>query len=613
MGCPAPVTPPPPEVDAGVPAFTLNAPAPPRLGPCAKGWREQVLDGGDERWCEPWPEGGRQSCASPAFVHFPGEPGCARLGSACPSGEWPEGLPDASVLYVRAGAGDGGVGSTSAPFGTIAEALAVAPAGSVVALGAGTFDEAVRLKAGVTLWGACVEGTVVTSSTPSESAGVLTPLGKGTAARNLTVSGRRPGVWVGAGASIHLEDVLVDGATFGGWILVSGGAGSAQGLVIRDTRSRERDLKFGQALHLEGAGAVEVRRAVFEKNRDIGASSSSGSARLELTDVAILDTDSRELDGVNGRGLNLQGGATATLTRVIFERHRDFALVVQGGGSALTGTDVVLRDTTGLASTGAFGRGVDVQAGSRISLSRALVERSREVGVFVGEPGAVAELTDVVVRDTDSQASDGTFGRGLHAQDGAQVTVTRGRFSRNREAGVFADGAGTRLTLADLVIEDTVGRAQDATAGAGLTVQAGAGVELTRAVLSRNRRGGVFAMEPGSWARLVDLAVLDTRVEDCAATTCAALPFGTGLGSYQGAAIELRRFLVSKSALCGLQPAEGGTLVAEEGEVRGNAIGACVTDSSFDVGQISNRVDYVDNGLRLDSRALPLPKSLTSR
>jgi hypothetical protein len=59
-----------------------------------------------------------------------------------------------------------------------------------------------------------------------------------------------------------------------------------------------------------------------------------------------------------------------------------------------------------------------------------------------------------------------------------------------------------------------------------------------------------------------------------------------------------------------LQPEKGGTLVASEGQVRGNAIGVCVTDPAFDLAQVSDRVDYLENTTRLDSRVLALPSSL---
>ena len=73
------------------------------------------MDGGDgPAWCEPWPGGAPEDCGADE-AHFPGEPGCVRVGSACPAGGLPEGLPsDRPVVYVRAAA-TGGDGTVASP------------------------------------------------------------------------------------------------------------------------------------------------------------------------------------------------------------------------------------------------------------------------------------------------------------------------------------------------------------------------------------------------------------------------------------------------------------------------------------------------------------------
>src|SRR5690349_3209327 len=97
----------------------LGAPTPPELPrlTCAEGWRS--ADG----VCEPWPETGAASCADDE-AHFPGTPGCVRLGPACAADGWPVApMGSGTVRWVRAGAASGGDGSQSAPFSTINEAL----------------------------------------------------------------------------------------------------------------------------------------------------------------------------------------------------------------------------------------------------------------------------------------------------------------------------------------------------------------------------------------------------------------------------------------------------------------------------------------------------------
>ena len=50
--------------------------------------------------------------------------------------------------------------------------------------------------------------------------------------------------------------------------------------------------------------------------------------------------------------------------------------------------------------------------------------------------GAVATFADVVIKNTQEQASDGSSGRGINIQEGAALTFTRGLVSSNRDVGV---------------------------------------------------------------------------------------------------------------------------------------------------------------------------------
>src|SRR5262245_54496531 len=65
--------------DAGT---TLAAPAAPVLTPCPAGWRE-LRDAHGVATCDPWPETSHADCAADE-VHWPGAPGCARIGTDCP-------------------------------------------------------------------------------------------------------------------------------------------------------------------------------------------------------------------------------------------------------------------------------------------------------------------------------------------------------------------------------------------------------------------------------------------------------------------------------------------------------------------------------------------------
>ena len=84
----------PPEDEGGVttcdPWPDGNPVTLPVLTPCPEGWRKvPVTKSGDVMGCDPYPKEGAHECASDE-AHFPSEPGCSRIGTACPEGNWAE-------------------------------------------------------------------------------------------------------------------------------------------------------------------------------------------------------------------------------------------------------------------------------------------------------------------------------------------------------------------------------------------------------------------------------------------------------------------------------------------------------------------------------------------
>jgi hypothetical protein len=239
---------------------------------------------------------------------------------------------------------------------------------------------------------------------------------------------------------------------------------------------------------------------------------------------------------------------------------------------------------------------------------------------MVAHVGTRLTLEDVAVRDTRSRESDRDFGRGLNIQDGASVQVRRAAFDRNLDAAVAAFGSGTSLILQDVVVRDTGSRATDHTYGAGLSAHGDVSVEVTRGLFERNRDVAINAVRAGCSVRLQDVVVRDTLGADCRLDSppCPGTG-GMGFGSYGGANLVASRFLVTGSALCGVQIAqgldefgvpfpEGGMIDLHEGEVSFNAVcGVNVQTAGFDFGRLMDRILYRGNPANLDATALPVP------
>ena len=434
------------------------------------------------------------------------------------------------------------------------------------------------------------------------------------------------GVQVQDGANVEVSRSLFErNRDIGVFSFGNGTILSLTDTIVRETLGRNGDRQFGRGLEVQEGAIVEVSRAVFERNREFGVYAIGDGTILNLTDVIVRETQSQENDRLWGRGLSVQEGAQVTVNRAVFERNRDVGVKAAHAGTILSLTDVIVRETQSRESDGMGGAGLAVQQGAQVEVSRAVFERNRDVGVLAGHADTILSLTDVIVRETQHRESDGMGGgggAGLHVQNGAHAEVSRSLFERNRSVGVVAGYAGTILSLTDVIVRETQSRESDGWFGRGLNVQEGANVKVIRALFRRNREIGVVAFSAGTILNLTDVVVCETLERECAKDTCADFGDGSGIASLGGAHIEINRFLVSQSALCGIQLAigsfineqgesisyeYGGTMDLYEGEVSHNPIGVNIQTEDFDIDRLMDSVIYRENERNLDTNQLPVP------
>jgi len=199
----------------------------------------------------------------------------------------------------------------------------------------------------------------------------------------------------------------------------------------------------------------------------VGVTTSAEDVRLEK--LWVHDTGSY--------GVNTRGGAKVVLEGSLIERVTSVAVVSEG--TTLTVDASVVRDTQKHPGDDIFGRGIEAhidpttKTRSVLTVRRSLLERNASHGMFIA--GSTASVTESVVRDTRSQASDGKYGRGIHVQVDV-TTKERGKldvqsclFERNADAGIGA--AASDVTIVGTVIRDTKGNAAAGTGGHGVNVQ----------------------------------------------------------------------------------------------------------------------------------------------
>jgi hypothetical protein len=380
---------------------------------------------------------------------------------------------------------------------------------------------------------------------------------------------------------------------------------TAEDLVVRGTLPRGRDGAFGRGLGaLEGA-QVRIVRGTFDRNREGGAIVGA-DAYMRLEDTVVRRTLPQQLGNIEGWGLGADAGGHLELHRVRVEGNREVGLFIDGDGTRLTAEDLVVMQTQSSAGDGTFGRGLQIQDGALASIIRGRVEANRQIGIAVDNLGTEVHLIDVAVVGTLPEEGTGSLGRGIHVQRGAQLQMLRGLLAENHETALLVATPYSLVGLDQVAIRDTRSEIGVGLAGRGIGVYES--TLLARGIrLDRNREAGIMVDGATGRAVIEDAVIADTMERACATDLCAGAGGGVGAVSSDGASIDMRRFLVTRSAFIGIQLTRNGEMDLHEGEVSYNPIGANVQNDGFDIERLMDQVRYRENDVNLDSRQAHVP------
>jgi len=305
--------------------------------------------------------------------------------------------------------------------------------------------------------------------------------------------------------------------------------------------------------------------------------------------------------------MNVESQSQVTLRRGRFAFNHSGGVVVFNSGTDVTLEDVSVTDTQPQAGNMFFGRGIDISDGAVVFVTRGVIERNHSTGVLVST-GSNLALTDVSIVDTMPEPLSMQFGRGLGVQ-GAQVVYERGLVHRSHEAGIFVALEQSELVLADVSVTDTQPTANKMSGGRGLDVTRGARIDWTRGVLSGNHEVGMLIKGLGTTADLREIVVSDTRAAPCDARGACEGFLGSAIMVESGAEMTLSVFDLTSNSLAGLQFLSPGQIRASDGVVHANIIGVNIQNSDLNVADAFENVLTFDNQRNRDFSDLPVPES----
>jgi len=369
------------------------------------------------------------------------------------------------------------------------------------------------------------------------------------------------GVGIVARAGVRLTAVattLEHNRHIGLWAYTPGTSLDLQDLVIRNTESQQADAGYGWGMEIGFGVQAVISRALFEYNHELAIMVTSANASLRLQDALVGDTRYSDFDASGGSGVWVQSGASAVLTRVLLERNRSNAIGVDGEGTRLQLEDVAVLDTRIDLDGGEVGRSALVENGASLEARRCLFEESRAVAITVIEAGTRVTLEDSVVSYAYSSGPDNLSGIGLLAVSGSNVTLNRVLLDENRQLGMWIGDPDTTADISDLTVSSTRGEYGTGLDGQGLLATNGSQVTLERALFEGNRSSAIDIHDPGTLAQMSDVTVRVTHGQQ------QDHKFGWGLQVVGGARLELTRGLLERNADAGMVIYRPGTVVVLE-------------------------------------------------
>ncbi len=354
------------------------------------------------------------------------------------------------------------------------------------------------------------------------------------------------GIQAGGGAALQATGCTIQGSEAAG--VSAEGAGTVLDLVdcqVLDNASSVAGLQGAGISAIEGAAVSASGTTVFG-NGQYGVAATGEGTVVTVVNSTVSDTIERNA-GVDGAGLAVGLGATMHCEGCTVQGNVGAGALAQGGTLQLRDTTV---SDTEPASDGSFGAGVIAQEGASVELVACVVEDNVYAGI--GADASFVDVEDTTIRGTRPPAH-GVGGVGILMVDGAVLEGAGCTVEENSEVGVAVGYAGTGLTLRDSRIVGTL-VAPDGTGGYGLQVDGGASAELYGVEISENTAIGAIAQGAGTWLYLEDSLISGTLADPGGGG-------GYGLQAVQGASVATAGSTLDSNMTDGaLSSGEGSTL-----------------------------------------------------
>jgi hypothetical protein len=320
------------------------------------------------------------------------------------------------------------------------------------------------------------------------------------------------------------------------------------GLIGEGTglRNLSVDAPERNAIAITASGTT-IDGVIVNSARVVGISVTFGSLRARELLVRSTEPDT---SGNFGNGMSIAAGTSVVLERAVFAENRNAAIALSGPGAALDARAIAIEDTAGQESDDRFGHGIAALGGATAVIEESVLEGNHTQAIYADGNNSRVTVRRSVIRGTLAQASDMGLGRGGDAIRSATIVLVRTLLEGNTMGGLFASSG--ELALTDVIVAGTLPQANDRRFGYGLFAEDQSTLSVLRVLFSGNHTGGVILS--GSSMTGEDLRVSETSAQ------MSEDNFGRGVHVAAGGLFEVTRVAIASSREAALSVVGTGTI-----------------------------------------------------
>lgn len=242
-----------------------------------------------------------------------------------------------------------------------------------------------------------------------------------------------------------LERTYLRGNHEAGVLVIGVGSSlDASDLTIVDTEAPSEAQRIGVGIGVRDGGSMRASRLQLARNLVATVYVRDPLSTFDGTDLVITPGPYAP-DTV---GLLSSDGAAVNLDRATLTRINNLGILATGAASTVSAANLLIAETAPDLASGLDGRAIEVTGGAHLALATALLKDNHDISLLAIDEGTEVTATDLAVEGTLTRIAPlNDFGTALGIYDDARFTGTRIALLNNAQCGLQLAGTGASFDI----------------------------------------------------------------------------------------------------------------------------------------------------------------------